>query len=138
MAFVQPSRQLTHEGAMAMVQAAITAATDMGQPQCIVIVDASGALVAELRMTGAKFLSQKSARSKAMTAAATGAATETIPEAARAALGMATGGSVTALPGGMPIRVDGMLIGGIGIGSGTGAQDILVAKAALAAIGAEV
>ena len=135
MAFVQPSRQLTHEGAMAMVQAAITAATDIGQPQCIVIVDASGALVAELRMTGAKFLSQKSARSKAMTAAATGAATETIPEAARA---VATGGSVTALPGGMPIRVDGMLIGGIGIGSGTGAQDILVAKAALAAIGAEV
>ena len=55
----------------------------------------------------------------------------------RSAIAAATGGAVTGLAGGLPIRFDGKLLGGIGIGSGTGAQDVSVALAALAAIGAE-
>ena len=47
-------------------------AETMGQPQCIVIVDASGEVLAEIRMTGAKFLSRKSALAKALTAASIG------------------------------------------------------------------
>jgi uncharacterized protein GlcG (DUF336 family) len=43
---------------------------------------------------------------------------------------------MTGLPGGLPIWRGGILLGGIGIGSGTGAQDVEVAEAALAAIGA--
>ena len=38
------------------------------------------------------------------------------------------------LPGGLPIIVDGHVIGGIGVGSGTGEQDREVANAALAAL----
>jgi len=45
---------------------------------------------------------------------------------------------VTNLPGGLPIRFDGRLAGGVGVGSGTGEQDFDVARAALAAIGADV
>lgn len=136
MAYTQKTEILTHEGAMKMLSAAVAKAEQIGQPQCIVIVDASGQLIAELRMTGAKFLSRKSARAKALTAASIGAPSSNIPEPVRPAIGAATGGDVTGLPGGLPIIVDGHLLGGIGIGSGTGDQDIAVGTAALMAIGA--
>lgn len=136
MSIIQPSAKLTHSGAMKMLAAAITKAEDTGQPQCIVIVDASGELLAEIRMTGAKFLSRKSARAKALTAASTGGPSANIPETVRSDIGMATGGNVTGLSGGLPIMIEGHLVGGVGIGSGTGEQDTAVALAALAAVGA--
>lgn len=136
--FLQPNHKLTHQATMTMLSAAIAEAERIRQPQCIVIVDASGELLGEIRMTGAKFLSRKSARSKALTSASIGAPTINVPEAARIALGAATQGAVTALPGGLPIIINGELLGGIGIGSGSGEQDILVAQAALNAIGAEI
>jgi glc operon protein GlcG len=37
----------------------------------------------------------------------------------------------------LPIRFDGHLVGGIGVGSGTGEQDIDVARAALDAVEAD-
>lgn len=138
MSHTAETRVLIHSGAMAMLTAAIAKAEEIGQPQCIVIVDASGETLAELRMTGAKFLSRKSARAKAVTAASIGAATTNIPEAVRPAIAAATDGTVTGLPGGLSIRIDGVLLGGIGIGSGSGEQDIAVAQAALRAVGAEV
>lgn len=134
----QDSKVLTHQGAMAMLEAGVAAAEALGQPQCIVIVDASGQLISELRMTSAKFLSRKSAKAKALTAASIGAPSDNIPEAVRPAIGAATDGAVTGLPGGLPIIIDGVLLGGIGVGSGTGRQDIEVAQAALAAIGADI
>ena len=138
MAFFLNSTQLTHAGVMAMLTAAIAQAEAMAQPQCIVIVDASGELLGEIRMTGARFLSRKSAMAKALTAASIGAPSENIPEAVRPAIGMASGGAVTGLKGGLPIRLNGDVVGGIGVGSGTGDQDAEVARAALAAIGAEI
>lgn len=136
--FVQPSQQLTHQATMTMLNAAIAEAERIGQPQCIVIVDASGELLGEIRMSGAKFLSRKSARSKALTSASVGVPTTHIPEAVRPAIATATEGSVTGLPGGLPIIVAGELLGGIGVGSGTGEQDIAVGQAALRSIGAEI
>ena len=49
-------------------------------------------------------------------------------------LALATDGNRVNLPGGVPIIVDGHVIGGIGVGSGTGAQDLEVAKAGIAAL----
>ncbi len=128
---------LTHQAALAMLAAAADKATEIGQPQCIVIVDASGEVLGSLRMTGAKFLSLRSARAKARTAASINNETTAIPEPMRAGLAAATNGAVTALGGGLPIRMGGTLVGGIGVGSGTGEQDIEVGRAALAAIGAD-
>lgn len=136
MTFVQETRTLTHQGALAILTAAVERAEQMGQPQCIVIVDANGEVLAEIRMTGAKFLSRKSALAKALTAASIGNETTAVPESVRAAIGLATDGKVTGLPGGLPIRLEGTLLGGIGVGSGSGDQDIEVARAGLAAIGA--
>jgi len=44
------------------------------------------------------------------------------------------GGKATNLRGGLPIVVDGHLIGAIGVGSGTGEQDVEVAAAGVAAL----
>ena len=138
MAFFHSATRLTHAGVMTMLAAAIAQAEAMGQPQCIVIVDASGELLGEVRMTGARFLSRKSAMAKALTAASIGAPSENIPEAVRVGLGLASGGAVTGLKGGLPVRIKGDLVGGIGVGSGTGEQDQTVALSALAAIGADL
>lgn len=138
MELVETTRRLTHRGALAMLVAAVEKAEEIGQPQCVVIVDASGVMLAEIRMSGAKFLSLKSATAKARTAASIGARTSSIPEAVRPLIGLATNGNVTGLEGGLPIVVDGHLLGGIGVGSGSGDQDIEVARAGLAAIGADL
>lgn len=128
---------LTHKATMDMLNAAVGEAEKIGQPQCIVIVDASGELLGEIRMTGSKFISRKSARAKALTAASISAPSTNVPEPIRPAISAATEGVITTLPGGLPIMKDGVNLGGIGVGSGTGEQDVAVANAALAAIGAD-
>lgn len=138
MSFTKQTRMLTHEAVMAALSAAVEKSEQIGQPQCIVIVDASGEVLGTLRMTGAKYLSLESARTKARTAASIGAATSMIPEEVQLKIGIATRDQITGLPGGLPIKISGDLVGGIGVGSGTGDQDVAVAQAALSAIGAEV
>ncbi|MEM8740879.1 MAG: heme-binding protein [Pseudomonadota bacterium] len=138
MSVTAPSTVLTHAGTLAMLTAAVAQAEAMAQPQCIVIVDASGEVLGEIRMSGAKFLSRKTALAKARTAASIGAPSATIPEVVRPALAAATQGAVTGLGGGLPIRLQGQLLGGIGVGSGSPDQDLEVARAALAAIVADI
>ncbi len=137
MTFVETTTRLTDEGIAAMLMAAVGAANAMGQPQCILIVDQSGVALASFRMAGSQYLSLKSAAAKARTAASIGSPSDSVPETVRPAIAAATGGAVTGLRGGLPIRVGGVLLGGIGVGSGSGEQDEAVARAALAAIGAD-
>jgi uncharacterized protein GlcG (DUF336 family) len=131
-----PTERLTDAALLALLHAAVDRAQAMGQPQCIVIVDPSAVELAVLRMSGARVLSLRSARAKAQTAASTGKPSSTLPEAVRPAIAAASEGTMTGLPGGLPIWRGGVLLGGIGIGSGTGTQDVEVAEAALSAIGA--
>lgn len=135
--FHRPASALTHKGVMAALQAAIAKAEEMGVPQDIVIVDASGETLAKFRMDGAKFTSMHTATSKAITAASINAPTGNMPPEFGTAAGLASQGRVTHLKGGLPIRFGGLLAGGIGVGSGTGDQDVEVGRAALAAIGAD-
>ncbi len=137
MSFVKAALTLTDDAVLAMLSAARLKAADMGQPQCIVIVDTSAVVLGSLRMAGARVLSLRSATAKAQTAASTGNPSGAVGESVRLALAAATEGTMTGLPGGLPIRMAGALVGGIGVGSGSGAQDEDVARAALAAIGAD-
>ncbi|MDM8359143.1 GlcG/HbpS family heme-binding protein [Pandoraea communis] len=123
--------KLTHAGAQAIVTAAVAHAQTMGQPQCIAVVDDGCRLMAFLRMDGAKVLSEQSAIRKAMTAASNRAPTGNATPGLDIKLALATDGCVTHLLGGLPIVVFGHVIGGIGVGSGTGEQDVEVAKHAL-------
>jgi glc operon protein GlcG len=127
------SLKLTIDGAMKLLQAAMAKARDMKVPQCIGVVDAGGHLLAFARMDGAYALSVDTALRKAQTAASYGVATGDIAAGIDLKLAIATEGRRINLPGGLPVIVDGHVIGGIGVGSGTGEQDKEVAKAALAA-----
>lgn len=131
---IETTSRLTHHAVMAMLSAAVQKAEELNQPQCIVIVDASGVTLGQLRMSGAKFISLKSAETKARTAASIGAPTHTIPQEVGPAIAAATQGQITRLTGGLPIVVDGHVIGGIGVGSGRPEQDLKVADAALEAL----
>ena len=134
MAETAPSLRLTNEGAIKMLHAAMAKATEMGVPQCISIVDTGGHLLAFSRMDGAFVLSIDSSMVKALTAASYGEPTGHIPEGVDIKLALATGGKRVNLPGGLPIIVDGHVLGAIGVGSGAGHEDLEVANAAIAVV----
>lgn len=126
-----PSLKLTWEGAQRLLQAAIAKASEIGVPECISIVDTGGHLLAFARMDGAFVQSIDSSLAKAMTAASYSEPTGNIEAGIDIKLAIATSGKRVNLPGGLPIIIDGHTVGGIGVGSGTGAQDLDVAKAAI-------
>ena len=132
MTLTRAAIQLTHAGARVLMDAAIAHAEKMGVPQCIAIVDEGCNLLAFTRMDGARVLSIRSSQRKAMTAATTGQPTGDLDPAIEMKLAVVTDGDMVNLKGGVPIIVDGQTIGGIGVGSGTGEQDLEVAKTALA------
>jgi uncharacterized protein GlcG (DUF336 family) len=106
------------------------------QPDCIAIVDSGGRLVFFERMDNAQLGSTRVALRKAHSAAMfrrpTAAFAERLAKGATVLLGL-QGASV--VPGGIPIVVDGKVIGGLGVSGGTGEEDVKVATAGLAALG---
>lgn len=134
MALTASFLRLTNDGARRILDAAREKAQAMGVPQCIAVVDNGGHLVAFTRMDGAFALSIDTALRKAVTAAIYGQPTGGIEAGIDLKLAIATDGKRINLPGGLPVIVDGHLIGGVGVGSGTGAEDREVANAGLAAL----
>ncbi|MEK9833214.1 MAG: heme-binding protein [Rhodospirillaceae bacterium] len=133
-----PHAKLTNVGARRIIRAAAAKAEEIGQPQCIAVVDDGGHLLAFMRMDGAFALSTDTAIAKAVTAAIYRAPTGEMADGPDIRLAIATQGKRINLPGGLPIIVDGQCVGGVGIGSGTGEQDRICANAGLAAFeGAE-
>ena len=126
--------RLTHAGAMKVIAAAVRKASEMQKPQCIAVVDEGGNLLAFTRMDGGKVLSIESSIRNAFTAASSRVPTGGIRGELEFRLAHATAGRLTNLKGGLPIIVDAITIGGIGVGSQTGEEDLEVAKAGLAAI----
>jgi uncharacterized protein GlcG (DUF336 family) len=128
--------KLTHAGALRMIEAGVAKALEIGAPVNIVIVDESGCDLAMVRMDGARFLSIETARSKALTASSHRRPTQKVPADIAVGLAFASLGRITQMAGGLPIVFDGQTVGGIGVGSATDQEDIAIAEAALAAIGA--
>jgi glc operon protein GlcG len=137
MATTKASLKLTHEGALKALAGAVAKAEELGVAQNVTIVDDGGNLLAFVRMDGAKLLSRETSMSKAITAASHRQPTSRLNPADEIKLAIAGGGRLTNLEGGLPIVIAGQCIGAVGVGSGTGAQDVEVARAALAAIDAE-
>ncbi|KAA0072577.1 heme-binding protein [Tardiphaga sp. P9-11] len=137
MATTKASLKLTHQGALKALAGAVAKAEALGVPQNITIVDDGGNLLAFVRMDDAKLLSRETSMSKAITAASHRQPTSRLNPADEIKLAIAGGGRLTNLEGGLPIVIAGQCVGAVGVGSGTGAQDVEVARAALAAIDAE-
>ena len=136
MSSTRPALKLTHAGALTALAGAVAKAEALGVPQNITIVDEGGNLLAYVRMDGAKLLSRETSLSKAITSASHRAPSGRLAPDLEVKLAIAAGGRLTNLEGGLPIFIDGVCVGAVGVGSGTGAQDVEVAHAALAAIGA--
>ena len=137
MAFTRPGLHLTHEGVMHALKAGMEKAKALGAPENVAIVDDGGNLLGFVRMDGAKTFSTMTAQKKAMSAASHRQPTGRLDPKLELNFAAATEGKLTNLEGGFPILFGGACVGGIGVGSGTGAQDCEVARAMLAALGAD-
>lgn len=131
---VVESRSLTFSGAHRVLLAAIAHAKAIGQPMCISVVDAGGNLLAFARMDGSKALSIHSSATKAVTAAMSAIPTGGAHADVELQIAMASDLKWTNLVGGLPIRVDGFVVGAVAAGSGTGSQDLAVARAGAAVL----
>jgi len=127
-------RRLTLAGAQKALAACLAKAEAMKVPQCIAVTDDGGHLLAFARMEGSKVMSIESATAKARTAASSRVQTGNVHAEVEIKLALATGGKLTNLKGGVPIIIEGQVVGAIGVGSGTGDQDREVALAGVAAI----
>ena len=139
MSLTKEARILTLTGGMAVLNAAIAEAERIARPMCIAVVDLGGNLLSFARMDGSKALSVISSRAKALTSAMSGAPTGGAHADVELQVSLASEGRWTNLIGGLPIKVDGFVVGAIGAGSGTGPEDLKVARAGASAIaGAEM
>lgn len=130
-------------GAEKILEAAKAKATQMGLTLNIAIVDDGGHLVAFVRMDGARPASGYTTLTKAVAAATFRQETGPLPVKGEPDLllslslqstALAGGGKGTALKGGAPIIIDGQVAGAVGVGGGSGEQDLEVAKAGIAAL----
>jgi uncharacterized protein GlcG (DUF336 family) len=119
-----------------LISGASAQADIMGVPMCIAVTDDSGQLVAFERMDGGKVTSTTIAIDKSFTASAARRATHdygTASQPGSPAYGInsAIGGRLMVVGGGLPVLWQGQVVGGIGVSSGTPAQDQAVAQAGL-------
>ena len=132
--YVRRVAELSVKGARIVVQGAIARAEAMGIPQCVAVVDRGGNLMVFERMDGAKLHSQFTAIQKAYTAMSTKVATGQLPFELAVGIALASGDRFVTIAGGLPIMLDGEIVGAIGVGSGTDEEDIEVAEAGIEAL----
>ena len=133
------TRSLTLDGALKALDAAIAEAKRIGKPMCISVVDTGGNLLAFARMDGSKALSVISATNKAVTAALSGVPTGGAHADVEVQVAMASDNRWTNLLGGIPVKVGDLILGAVAAGSGTGSEDLQVARAGARVIaGAEM
>jgi uncharacterized protein GlcG (DUF336 family) len=126
---------ITLEQAKHVAAAAEAEAQRNGWPMAIAIAELSGALVYFLKMDNTQYASIGLAKAKAETAAQYRRPTSMFTEAlANGHLFFLTFAGLCAAPGGLPIVVDGKLVGSIGVSGGSGHQDDIVAKAGVDAL----
>lgn len=120
-----------------LIDGARNASKAMGIPMCIAVTDESGHLIAFERMDGGKVSSISIAIDKAFTAAVARKGTHVYnqlcqPGQPTFGIHITNGGHFCVIGGGLPVTVNGVIVGGIGISSGTAIEDLQVAEAALA------
>lgn len=127
-------KTVTYELATNMVKAAIARAKELGVAQNVAVMDEGGNLKAFGRMDGAPLLGIEGCQRKAYTAlfgVGTAEFFAAIKNDPSLVAGLPHFSRATTVGGGLPISVDGEIIGGIGVGGGTVEQDIECARAGL-------
>jgi glc operon protein GlcG len=132
--------KLTLEGARVVLAAALRRAQEINVPMNVAVVDDGGHLLAFERMDGARpssiAISLVKAQAAALRRSPTGPAMAGDQVNLPLALGLAIATPATQTPirGGVPLVVDGQVIGAVGASAGSEDQDLDVARAGAAAI----
>ena len=128
--------QISYESAATMVRAAIAEARETGFTISVCVTDPAGGLIAVGRMDGAHEGTAEYARKKAYFSARTGKHSEdyvhdrlTKDEILWRAL--ASDPELFLTPGGVPIVVDGLTVGGVGVSGAPYATDAALARRAV-------
>jgi glc operon protein GlcG len=119
------------ESALLLVKAALKAASKLKISVSVAVAGTELQTIALVRGDYAPPHSLETAKRKAQTAASRGQESGLLPEPVALALPLAANNLLTNLRGGLPILIDGVCLGGSGIGGGSSEQDVAVAQAAL-------
>jgi glc operon protein GlcG len=139
-ALTRNNPKLTLEGAELVLAAAKARAVEIKVPMDIAVVDDGAHLLAFARMDGAKLSSVEIAIRKAQGAAirrlptAPARTGEEVNVVLSVGLALATQGRQIPVRGGIPLLVDGVCVGAIGVSNGTEDQDVDVAQAGVRAL----
>ena len=121
-----------------VLDAALAKADEIGQPMNVAVADGGGHLVAFARQDGAILGSIDIATRKARTAVLLGMSTAQLGSLSgpgQMLYGIeATNGGLVLFGGGIPLTVDGLVVGAIGVSAGSVDQDVVVAEAGVAAL----
>jgi glc operon protein GlcG len=132
--------KLTLEGARAVLAAAQRRAQEINVPMDVAVVDDGGHLMAFERMDGARpssiAVSLVKAQAAALRRSPTGPAMagDQVNLPLSLALAIATPAAQTPIRGGVPLVVDGQVIGAVGASAGSEDQDLDVARAGARAV----
>lgn len=129
-------KRLSLEEAGVLIEGAVRKSSEIGVDQVIAVCDEGGNLIRLERMDGGKVTSISIAIDKAFTGAGARRATHVYndlcqPGKPTFGIHVTNGGHFCIIGGGLPVSVDGAVVGGIGISSGTAEQDVVCAQAAL-------
>ena len=139
---MSPCEFIDAETAQIAIAAAAAKSKQLGHAMSIAICDQAGASKATLRMDGAPSATLEIAIDKAYTCTSLGMATHALWDFIKndppLLHGLPTLPRAIVFGGGYPIIEDGKIVGAIGVSGGHYSDDMEVARAGLAAIGAPV
>lgn len=130
---------LTLAAARRMLAAVEDAAREMRVALSAAVVDGGDQLVAFMRMDGADLVSIGLARDKAFSALVNRMPTGDLPPLVQPGAEFygydsVAGGRMIVFAGGMPLELDGVLVGAVGVSGGSSAEDDRAARAAVASL----
>jgi glc operon protein GlcG len=136
----QYGANVNHEQARKAIAGAVANAKTQNLPMAIAVVDTAGQLVAFERMDNTQFGSIAVSQDKAASAALYRRPTKVFQDALAAGgagLRILTLRGANAVEGGIPLIIDGKIMGAIGVSGGSAEQDGVVAKAGMDAFAAK-
>lgn len=134
-----PMNTLSLSAAQRVADAAVAAARSFSVTACIAVSDPSGEPIVTVRMDGAPRLSAEIARNKAYTVASfNGLPThvwwQAIADEPALVHGITHTPRLVVFGGGVPVWIDGALVGAVGVSGGSAEQDRAIAEAAAQAL----
>jgi glc operon protein GlcG len=125
---------LDQAGAQTVLESAKESARQRNAPSAIAVVDPAGDLLAFQRMDGVRPASADIAIQKARTAARLQRPTAEIEDNINQGRTAFVTARIMALRGGMPVRVDGEVVGAVGVAGSSKETDAEIARTAAAAM----